>query len=185
MSKVEEFKDTFKCNFCKRKLDMPIILPCGETICRKDLPSFFINANKCSFCDEAHEQLEKGFPSNKNIQKLLDLQVDQLNFCQNHIRYKECKSNLNDLEKKLQEIHLIEKNPENFVHDYFENIINQVVAQRETVIEQVHFHSEKTIETIRKTRDECLLEENQLDSFNSTEYQNMKDNVSYFVSDNV
>ena len=88
MSKVNEFKDTFKCKFCKGILEIPIILPCGETICKKDLPSLFINSNKClcSFCGEEHEQLDKDFPSNKNIQKLLDLQVDQFNYCQVYLR---------------------------------------------------------------------------------------------------
>ncbi len=104
--------------------------------------------------------------------------MDQLNFCQNHVRYQECKSSLKEIEDKLEEIHCFEKNPENFVNKYFENIIDQVVMQREKLIEKIRFYSEKTIETIKKTRDDCLLEENQLDCFNSTDCESIKENVS-------
>ena len=37
MYKIEKLHSIFDCQVCKQILEDPIILPCGETICRKDL----------------------------------------------------------------------------------------------------------------------------------------------------
>ena len=183
MSKVEEFKNTFKCNLCNELLVRPIILPCGETICGKDLKIFFNNSDKfqCSICDEEHEQPKKGFPSNKNVQKQLDLQVNQIDFGKNCSKYEECKNKLIEVGNQMKEIDLIEKNPENFVSSYFEKIMNQVDIQREKLIEEINLYSEKTIESIKKIRDD--LKANEKEFIVSNKFENVKVDLTQMNQD--
>ena len=182
MSQIDAFKSTFKCNLCSGLLEKPIILPCGETICEKDLKTFFNhNSDKfqCTLCDEEHELPRKGFPSNKSIQRQLDLQVNQIDFCRSHPRYEECKKTLLEADDQMKEIQLIETDPTNFVYNYFERIINQVDIQREKLIEQVNLYSEETIQTIKNIREECLLMFNKIELI-SEECENLKENLSRF-----
>ena len=179
MSQIDAFKNTFKCNLCSGLVEKPILLPCGETICEKDLKTFFENSLdrfQCTLCDEEHELPKKGFPSNKSLQKLLDLQVNQIDFNRSHPKYQECKNKLEEVEEKMKEIQLIEADPENFVCSYFENIINQVDIQREKLVEEIHLYSEKTIETIKKAKDECLLIDKKIELI-PRECENLKENL--------
>jgi hypothetical protein len=57
-----------KCPKCMTTFQEPLLLPCGESICRSCLNALIdCNELKCPFCASTHEQPEEGFP----IQKLL------------------------------------------------------------------------------------------------------------------
>ena len=113
MSQIDAFNDTFKCNLCNKVLQSPIILPCGETICEKDLKILYINAKvfQCFLCDEEHQQPKKGFPSNRNLQTQLDLQVNKIDLSKNHPKYDECKKIFREIEENTKETDLILRDP--------------------------------------------------------------------------
>ena len=102
--------------------------PCGFTVCEKDLKSFFNNEEvfKCFLCDDEHQQPKNGFPSNKNVQEQLEVQVNQLDLSKNHPKYDECKIMFREIEENIKKTDLIQKDPEN------------------------------SIESIKKARDDCL-----------------------------
>ena len=62
------FYDTAKvdiallCKHCEGRLDIPKILPCGETICSYCVSSIQINLNvfDCLVCKQQHERPSKG-----------------------------------------------------------------------------------------------------------------------------
>ena len=179
MTQIEAFKDTFKCNLCNGLLERPIILPCGETICEKDLNTFFNNEEvfQCTHCANEHHKPMQGFPLNKNFQKLLDLQVNQIDLSKNYPKYEECNNMLKQIQENIKETDSIAKDPESFVFDYFEKIINQVDTQREKLIEKINLYSEITIERIKRARDDCILEGGKKDLI-SADYENMKESVN-------
>ena len=179
MSQIDAFKNTFKCNLCNQLLERPIILSCGETICEKDLKTYFNNAKvfQCSLCEDEHQQPKKGFPPNKNIQKQLDLHVNQIDLSKNHSKYEECKEMCREIEEIIKETDLIGSDPESFVFSYFENLIIKVEIQREKLIEEINFYSEKTIEKIKEARDECLSANDKTNLF-SADYETMKESVN-------
>ena len=117
--------------------------------------------------------------------------MNRIDLSKNHPKYDECKKMFKEIEEKIKETDLIQKDPENFVFGYFEKIINQVDIQREKSIEEINLYSEKTIETIKKARDDCLSGDNKTDLI-STEYENIKENLkkmsqelnSFDISDN-
>ena len=69
--------ELLKCEFCKRTFETPILLPCGETMCKRDLTG--LNEREegveeviiCYFCGEQHPMPEEGFPMNKIVENLL------------------------------------------------------------------------------------------------------------------
>lgn len=58
------------CIECKNLLEYPVILPCGESICKKhihtDKTTFF-----CQVCCAEHSIPGDGFPANKALEKFL------------------------------------------------------------------------------------------------------------------
>jgi hypothetical protein len=69
---MEHLKNIINCKFCSFLLNDPVLLPCGETICRKHETQF--KASKCNFCNQTHKlNLLEHFPSNKIAQNFLEV----------------------------------------------------------------------------------------------------------------
>lgn len=81
MSLNEDLKGVLTCPHCENIYEQPIILPCQETICKKDLAKLYMRSSqedikfrtfKCPCCNVVHEEPLGGFPENKKIAKILD-----------------------------------------------------------------------------------------------------------------
>lgn len=114
MMKIEEFHDLFNCGLCKKLLENPIILPCGESLCKKDLGEIFIcdDKFKCPFCQIEHMQPYEGFPLDKRMQKMIDLKVNQLDFGP---VYNNCKKALKGLTEQFNELDLLKHDLNDFI----------------------------------------------------------------------
>ena len=67
------------CKICDCKLRDPRILPCGQFICHncvEILRELDEKCVKCASCGETHEIPDKGFPSNKALAKLVELNAN-------------------------------------------------------------------------------------------------------------
>jgi len=95
-----------------------------------------------------------GFPSNKIVQNQLDLEVNKINL--NLSQFKEYHKLLQDLNKNLKEIEMIQKDPDNYIYEYFSELTRQVDLRRETLIEDIHKYSDELIQKIEKLRKECM-----------------------------
>jgi uncharacterized UBP type Zn finger protein len=66
------------CKNCKKKLDVPKILPCGETICSscESKTEFKGNSQEyvCSVCQNKHEMPQNGLITNKFALEILSIQ---------------------------------------------------------------------------------------------------------------
>jgi hypothetical protein len=154
MYKIDKLKELFNCNICNQLLKNLIILPCNETICfncLNELKPFLAESKvfKCSLCDKDHIEPDDGFAKDKKTQLLLDLHIDQINFYNMFPKFEECKNQLHDLNEKLKEICSIQKDPSNFIYNYFEKIINQIDIHREKLIEEINLYSDVTIKKIK------------------------------------
>jgi len=77
----------------------------------------------CELCKEKHCIPESGFAINKRIQNALDIKLNSLKL--NPV-YDECKQEINDAKKNIQNIENLDKDPENYIFDYFEELKRQV-----------------------------------------------------------
>ena len=112
--KIEEFHDLFNCSLCKKPLENPIILPCGESLCKKDINELQAPDDKltCPFCLKEHSQPYEGFPADKRMQKMIDLKVNQLDFGP---IYNNCRKALKGLSEQFTELDLLKHDLNDFL----------------------------------------------------------------------
>ena len=90
---------------------------------------------------------------------MLNFKIDRIDFETMNPKFKDCKKALNELNVQVEELKLIEKNPERFISSYFDEIINQVDLKRELLKEAIDDYSLKTIEQIKKVQKEFPMTE--------------------------
>jgi hypothetical protein len=63
MYRIEKLAKLFMCKICQAEISKPIILPCGQSICKKHLDTLFNGVDKfeCSLCLNEHFKQEPGF----------------------------------------------------------------------------------------------------------------------------
>ncbi len=61
-----------------------------------------------------------------------------------------------DLKKNLREIETIQKDPENYIFEYFGELTRQVDLRRENVIREIHKYSDELIHKINKLKQNCV-----------------------------
>ena len=70
--------DAMKCSECENMLEKPVILPCGESVCRKHIPVVAKEGGEnpkfyCKVCDDSHHVPSDGFPANKALEKFFNM----------------------------------------------------------------------------------------------------------------
>ncbi len=102
----------------------------------------------------------EGFPENRIVKHLLDLEVNMINF--DFSRFNELFRDyyseyiFRDLNSNLKEIETIRKDPENCICEYFGQLTRQVDLRRETLIEDIHKYSDKLIQKIENLKQDCV-----------------------------
>ena len=157
-SSLFKFHNLFDCTFCHNTFENPVILPCSETICSKDLIQLFINKTtiKCPFCLDKHLMPKKGFPFDKKIHQMLELKVNQLDFDSMFPKFKDCKKVLNELNEKISEKDLLTEDPRFFFNDYFAELKSRVDLRRKNLNFNINEYADRIIETINKCELACV-----------------------------
>jgi len=181
MFQFEKINDLFNCKVCKGVLVDPILLPCGETICKAHTDE--ISKGKCMSCSGAHTVPKEGFLENRIVKNLLENRVNKINL--NFSQFNDYNKIIQDLNKNMKEIETIRKDPENYISEYFGELTRQVDLRRETLIEDIHKYSDELIQKIEKLKKDCVAKSkeatnitNDLDTIKSK----MKDLNSMFNS---
>jgi len=100
----------------------------------------------CLICQEEHLIPKKGFVINNRLQKLLTLKLNTLKFdCQ---IYNGCKKEIDDAKERVAKIRLLEKNAENYISEYFEDIKRQVDIRREDLKFKIDNYSNLIIKSV-------------------------------------
>jgi hypothetical protein len=128
-----DVKNLLTCEFCSKTFESPVILPCGDTICRKDLRGLFVKENEpnviyCYFCSDEHHIPRQGFPANKIINALLAKNLQSLDL--GH-KYEKAKANLDLLSAKLNELDQITSGPSDYLASFFQNIQNDMEVSKD------------------------------------------------------
>ena len=154
--KIDQVKNLFDCEQCNQLLVDPITLPCGYSVCKRHLDELLVNAPKemnkfeCELCEKNHCFPEDGFAINRRIQNGLDIKLNSLKL--NSV-YEECKKKINEAKYQIQKIEILEKDPENYVFEYFEELKRQVDLRREELKLRLDECSDQIIESIESTKE--------------------------------
>jgi hypothetical protein len=153
MYKVNEVKSFLDCDVCYQLLVGPVLMACGEIICKTHLDKLMTNTSKrkdffvCGICQEEHMVPKNGFVVNSRLQKLLDL---ELNALKGSPVFDECMKEINKAKENLVKCELLEKNAENYIYDYFEDIKRQVDLRREDLKLKIDTYSDEIIKSVEK-----------------------------------
>ena len=159
MFKIDQVKNLFDCEQCNQLLVEPVTLPCGYSVCKRHLDRLLKNTSKeinkfeCELCKENHYISRKGFSINKRIQNALDIKFNTLKL--NPV-YEECKKKINDAKNNIEKIENLEKDPENFILKYFEELKKQVDLRRENLKLKLDNCSDEIILSIGRTMENCI-----------------------------
>jgi hypothetical protein len=162
------------CSNCECRLDIPKILPCGETICSLCETSIQVNDQifECLVCEEKHKMPENGFIINKSLSKILALELSKVSRGE---AFDSLTKLLDNLQKKSNLIKLGIDNGTDLIKEHCMNLRNDVQLKTEECIEevilQVNDISTKIIDEINEYEQE-LIESNKkksksLEAFNS------------------
>ena len=157
--KIDQVKNLFDCEQCNQLLVDPITLPCGYSVCKRHLDELLVNAPKemnkfeCELCEKKHFFPEDGFAINRRIQNGLDIKLNSLKL--NSV-YEECKKKINEAKYQIQKIEILEKDPENYVFEYFEELKRQVDLRREELKLRLDECSDQIIESIESTKENYI-----------------------------
>ena len=169
MFKIDQVKNLFDCEQCNQLLVDPVSLPCGYSLCKRHLDEKLDRAPKriklmeantqesniflCELCKENHYIPENGFAINRRIQNGLNIKFNTLKL--NPV-YEECKVKITDVKNNIQNIKNLQRDPENHIFEYFEELKRQVDLRREELKLKLDNCSEEIIQSIESTKENCI-----------------------------
>ena len=152
-----------KCKVCERKYDVPLILPCGRSICQSCQEDVELETNKkssaalkhfkCLICEKDHQMPQDGLIVNQTVLNLVKIESIEISRGDS---VKMVDVNLEILLKSKQE--LIDKigRWEEIVNDHFEMQIQDIYNKTESRIKEMNEECEKLVNQLNKTREEYL-----------------------------
>lgn len=158
MFKIDQVKNLYDCDQCNQLMVDPVTIACGYSICKRHLDEQLKdNSNerhsiRCELCHKKHSVPEEGFVVNKHIQNALDIKLNTLKL--NPV-YDECKKVIEEVRFKVITMETMEKDPENYTYEFFEEIKRQVYLRREDLKMRIDNCCEDIIQSINKTQADC------------------------------
>jgi hypothetical protein len=158
------------CSNCECRLDIPKILPCGETICSLCETSIQVNDQmfECLVCKDKHDMPKNGFIINKSLSKILAIELTNVSRGE---AYNSLMKLLDEIQKKLNLLKLGINNGTDFVKEHCMNLRSDVQLKAEEVILKVNDISTIIIEKIDEYEKDLIeLNKNNsksLDTFNA------------------
>lgn len=126
---MEVILNALKCANCDQTLEKPVLLPCGDSICRKHTDK--CDEVKCSLCDIVHDIRDRNLMPNKIAEKFLSTNIENFNFGESYSiafnSYKHFRSELGT----------------------FEVLLNEPLAQIDSSINELRNEIEKKSESIK------------------------------------
>ena len=160
---VEHITDLFKCKFCKKCYENPIVLPCGDKICKNDLNQIYSQITlddngdiphlRCPSCSESITVPKNGFPIDREMKKLIDIGLDKLSFGE---IFDKSKESVHNLTKKIEQLEVLNNDPKEFIESYFSDLRAQVEAKRDEYKLKIDRNFQKLIGDIKFYEKECL-----------------------------
>ena len=149
-NKNQKFNEILICKICEKYYLNPVILPCGNNICKEHVNENNSQSYECNLCNDNHELPETGFIINQTLIDMMNLNM--------HLdeRTRTLNDLFNDLDLINNKIDSIENDPEDFVYSYFSNEINKIDLKRETFILKVNEISDEMIKKVKQMETDSI-----------------------------
>ena len=156
--KIDKINKLFHCQFCYELFKEPILLPCGATVCRKDLKNFKSNKPsliECFFCQQEHVRTTNDYPIVKQIVDLMDIGGHSISLGET---WNNGRSLLKDFDLKLSELEHINAKSDTYLNGFFEDIIDQIDLRREQMKIEIDTHFNEILDEIKKLKADCEIQ---------------------------
>jgi len=151
MYKIEKNRKLLDCDVCNGLLIDPVSTLCGFIVCKSHLDQFE-GTFQCDLCTSEHTVPKNRFKVVRRLQDALSIQLNTLDYTP---VYDECKKVIEVAQKDVSEIESIEKDPDNYIYEYFEDIKRKIDLRREDLKESIDKYSDETIESINNAQSNC------------------------------
>lgn len=132
---MDKLSVSTKCVNCKNVLDSPVLLPCGDSICKKHTLNCHASI-LCFLCDIEHPiPANGGFTPIKALAGVIDSRVTILDFGKEHKQAKQSCENFDDL---LTKIERFLEDPYNFTYEPIDYLKNMVQLKGEEMILEIN-----------------------------------------------
>jgi hypothetical protein len=193
--RLDELSELFNCKFCQKCYENPVMLPCGDKICKSDLLQMYsrkqlnndVNDDlpklKCPHCEESLIVPKNGFPVDKDMKKLIEIGLNKLDFGQIFSKANESVKSLNKTIAKLERLN---SNPQTFINNYYDELKAKIDEKRNFLKSEIDKNYEQIIAEISTYENECLklvpIGQNQLDTSIEKEIEIAKIYSDNFIS---
>ncbi|CAF0898811.1 unnamed protein product [Brachionus calyciflorus] len=180
--KAEKPDIFFRCLNCKLDYDLPLVLPCGDSICLRCLQKQTRNSQfNCVFCHQVHLVPKNGFPLNKCLAKF----VKSLDNLYRGPIFQDYKLNLEKIEDLKHDISKLFPSAVGKTMKYCSETINEIDLaadkqiqaikdQREFLVSEVDSYKTECYENLKNLEDNCITNISLADGFIEMEKPNLK-----------
>ena len=157
MYKIEKIKNFLDCDKCNKLLIEPVSTLCGFIVCKSHL-DHYEDTFQCDLCHREHTVPKDGFKISKRLQDALNIQLNTLELTpvyDESLHQSMMKKVIGEAQKSVNEIESIDKDPVNYIYEYFEDIKRKVDLRREDLKERIDKYSDETIESINIAQSNC------------------------------
>ena len=157
---MEMLEDLLKCKCCTETLVKPVLLPCGNSICKYHEEECINSGSKsiyCASCELSHDIPETfGFPRVLALEKLLEQKAENnSNSTDLFTDYKETMDKYNEFSNLFDDFEKLINNPEMTLHNEFNELRNKVDLRREELKFGIDEDALKIIDQINEYETEC------------------------------
>lgn len=170
---MNKISSAINCVNCREVIVLPVILPCGCSICEKHTIDVY-GPIRCCTCEIDHPLPPNGnFPPNRALSSILDTQIGTRDFGLKHSNAKKSCSRLDDL---LASIESILNDPYNFTYEAIRNLINAVQLKGEEMKLEIDNQMDYFISILEEYNENCKIYSNTDDYWlKSEEFREEKD----------
>lgn len=153
---MDIINDVITCISCKETLKVPVIFPCGHTICKLHVDEAVINERRtidCLICKKTLEIPADGFVPNIALERLLDITDNQFDLALGD----EYNSALHKFECMLDEFKEIKTDPEMRIHTILSDFRNTIDLRRKELKLEIDKEALNAIEQINEYENDCKM----------------------------
>ena len=138
-----------KCQSCQKTLAQPVVLPCGDTICKSHVARGTI---KCPKCHADHDIPEKGFLKNSLVEELIKNQLVKLDLDPDNKVAVESFQVLKEIVEKLKRIR---DDPKLEINRVISDLKNKIDLRREEEKKRIDDEALELIQELEQCENEC------------------------------
>lgn len=162
--------DILKCAVCGFCLESPMLLPCGESICKvhikSDTKEIF-----CNTCQKNH-LISGGLYPNKAIEKFLERKIQQLNFGETHNK---ATKNCQEIEELLNKANFTNFDAKYQLDQASSDFRKRILEKSDELKAKIDEEANKLLQEVHLYKKECETDLDKKDNFNgSSESSNLK-----------